>query len=227
MPRPRSAVIAAASPSCLSTPPANRQDSRSVGAAKTRRLQMALRQQLAPLRVSQLLQAIIAHGPASPFARAMGSPGRSPPTPATTAQGPYLMGPDSVASRQRSDRQMGAMTDGPGEGEPPGCQSRPSRESWLRPSRTSTSSTSRNATSSSIGVIGPLLRVVQRSALDRFAPPRRCSPSGVADQLGRPVDRYRTLPLSRPSHAVLPIKCYYRSGARAPRWLLPRPTARP
>jgi hypothetical protein len=128
---------------------------------KARRLQIALRQQLAPLRVSQLLQAIIAHGPAFPFARAMGYQAALPRRRRPRPKGPILMGPDSVASRQRSDRQIGATADGPGEGEPRGCQSRPSRESWLRPSRTSTSSTSRNATSSSIGVIGPLLRVVR------------------------------------------------------------------
>ena len=181
---------------------------------------MALRQQLAPLRVNQLLQAISAHGYASPFARAMGCQAALPPTPATTAQGPCLIGSRlrGESTRQRSDRQMGATADGPGEGEPRGCQSRPSRESWLRPSRTSTSSMSRNATSSRIGVIdsppegsqersGPV-----RSSEAMFA--IRSRPISSVVPVGR---RLLTLLLSIPSLEVVAIKCYSQSRPAATR----------
>jgi hypothetical protein len=167
-------------------PPANRQAGRPVGVATARRLQIALRLQFAPVRVTPVLQAIVAQGLFS-FARAMGYQAALPLRRLPRPKAPFDEFPTPWRVDSRSDRQMGATADGPREGKPRGCQSRPSRESWLRPSRTSTSSMSRNARSSSIGVIGSLLRVAEECSGDRLAP-RRCSPSGVAERVD-PVDR--------------------------------------
>jgi hypothetical protein len=168
-------------------PPANRQAGRPAGVATARRLQIALRLQFAPVRVTPVLQAIVAQGLFS-FARAMGYQAALPLRRLPRPKAPFDEFPTPWRVDSRSDRHMGATADGPREGKPRGCQSRPSRESWLRPSRTSTSSMSRNARSSSIGVIGSLLRVAQRNALRGRLAPRRCSPSGVAERVD-PVDR--------------------------------------
>ena len=56
------------------------------------------------------------------------------------------------------DAQVSPIADRSGEGVPCGCQSRPSRESWLQPSRTNRSTTRTNRSISSTGVIAPLLR---------------------------------------------------------------------
>jgi hypothetical protein len=168
--------------------PANRQGGRSVGVATARRLQIALRPAVC---------ASPRHpAPSSDRRAGSASPSLAPWVirPLPPCAGYHGLRPRLMDFRLRGESTRGLIvrwaqrpTGHARESRAAASPGRLASRGFDRAGRAHC--TSGNARSSSIGVIGSLLRVAQRNALARFAPSRRCSPSGVADQRVDPVDR--------------------------------------